>query len=92
MLTIDEEIALTYNILISPVGYVLNILEGELQIRPIYNLSDIGWEMSWHEIIDGYAVDTFKNFTDPLMAATFFVEKRHELQIGMDMHENESNE
>ena len=89
MLTVDEEVALTYNILISPVGYVLNILEGEIQIRPIYNLSDIGWEMSWNEIIDGYSIETFKIFSDPLEAAQFYVLKRRELKIGMDMEHNE---
>lgn len=85
MMNKNEEISLVYNLLIHPAGFVLNVLEGEIQIRPIYNFSDIGWEMVWNEMIDGFAVEAFKIFTNPLEAATFYVEKRCELKIGMDM-------
>lgn len=68
--------------MIYPAGFVINILEGVLQIRPIF----VGYEVSWHEIIDGQAVETFKNFVDPLEASVFFVSKRHDLQIGIDFN------
>lgn len=79
----NEEIAMIYNVINHPAGYVLDLLEDLLQIRPIYTSSGLGWEVSWKEVIDDCAVDAFKKFSDPLEAATFYVEKRHEIQVMM---------
>lgn len=85
MTTKNEEIALVQNVIMHPAGFMLNVLHGMLYIRSQYFGEDIEWEVAWQDILDGMVVDSFRTFHDPLEAAAFFVEKRHEMQCGIDV-------
>jgi hypothetical protein len=89
----NEEIALIYQIITHPAGYILDLFGEMLFIRSTMYEFEVGWESRE----DNLVINTYKLFWDALEAVTFFVEKRHEMQLGVDfetelMRERSNNE
>ena len=76
----DEEIKMVYQLIGHPAGFILDLFGEMLFIRSTYYEFEIGWE----EVLDGLVLKNYKLFWDLQDAATFFVEKRHEMQLGID--------
>ena len=82
-MTKEEEIALIKNIITHPAGFNL----GLHMLLTIRSHSD-GFEVAWGKAakcIDEYDKNYYKDFTDAQEAAEFFVNKRHELELGIDI-------
>lgn len=83
-MNIEEEIDLVYRLITHPAGYGVD-MHGSLWIRQYeYPEWAVEWEMPDRKI-------EVREFVDPLEAAKFFVNKRHEFQAGLD-YERENNE
>jgi len=79
----EEEIEFVKKIISHPAGFNLGLF-AELTIR---SHSD-GFEVAWDGAADGtdeYNKDYYKDFTDLHKAAEFFVDKRREMQLGLDI-------
>ena len=86
MITKDQEIELVYQVITHPAGFILDLFGGMLCIRSYFVEVGTEWEVTWEEILDGgKVVDSFRQFLDAKEAATFFVEKRYDMQLGIDM-------
>jgi len=82
----QEEIELIKQIIEHPAGFDLGLFVA-LKIRPH---SD-GYEVAWGKaadpksLEDEYNKDFYRDFKTSLEAATFFVNKRYELELGIDI-------
>jgi hypothetical protein len=75
-----DEIKLLYDVIMHPAGFIIDLFGNMLYIRSTNDDYEVGWET----LEDGQVCDWHKSFQDPLEAVTFFVEKRHERQLGVD--------
>lgn len=83
---IEQEIELVYQVITHPAGYLLDLFGNMLYIRSYFVGTYQEYEISWEEIVDGGTVmNSFKQFLDAREASTYFVNKRHEMQLGMDI-------
>lgn len=85
MMTIEEEIDHLVKFLQHPAGFDVD-MAGQLCIRPVYETTQ-HWEVDWEEIEGTINLKFYKLFGDLKEAATFFVEKRHYLCLGLDFNE-----
>jgi hypothetical protein len=92
-MTREEEVALVEAVINCPVGYDLDLFGGMMCIRTTggpMNMEETV-EVEWEVMIGAKpnrGTQSFpKNPTDIRAAAQFFVDKRHELQIGIDYEE-----
>jgi hypothetical protein len=82
----EQEIELVYQVITHPAGYILDLFGNMLYIRSYFVATGMEYEVVWEEIMDGATVvDSFKQFLDAREAATFFVEKRYDMQLGIDI-------
>ena len=82
----QQEIELVYQVITHPAGYILDLFGNMLYIRSYFTEVGTEYEVVWEEILDGgTVVDSFKQFLDAKEAATFFVEKRCDMQLGIDI-------
>jgi hypothetical protein len=82
----EQEIELVYQVITHPAGYILDLFGNMLYIRSYFVETGTEWEVTWEDIQEGsVVVDSFKQFLDAREAATFFVEKRYEMQLGIDI-------
>lgn len=82
----EKEIILIHQVITHPAGYILNLFGNMLNIRSYSTEFGTEWEIAWEEVLDGSViVDSFKQFRDAMEAATFFVEKRFSMQLGIDI-------
>ena len=82
----EQEIELVYQVITHPAGYILDLFGNMLYIRSYFTEVGTEYEVVWEEILDGgTVVDSFKQFLDAKEAATFFVEKRCDMQLGIDI-------
>jgi hypothetical protein len=73
----EQEIDLIHKLLLHPAGYNIDI-DGKLLVRE-YEWPQ--WAVEWDDDDLNIHVAEFENALD---AATFFVNKRHEMQLGLD--------
>jgi len=84
LIPIDQEIEQLIAFLSHPAGFVvglsgiLEICPGDEESPPTY------WAVSWSEEDGGTVYDFAKSFVSLQEAATFFVEKRHYMCVGLD--------
>jgi hypothetical protein len=79
----QQEIDLIHNLLLHPAGYDIDI-EGQLWVRRYeHPMWAVEWEV-WDKDSSKLGGVKVVEFDDPLLAAEFFVEKRYELQLGLD--------
>lgn len=79
----DEEIELLKKVLEHPAGFNIGLFAA-LSIR---SHSD-GFEVAWDKAADGtdeYNKDYYKDFSSLQEAVEFFVDKRREMQLGLDI-------
>ncbi len=79
----EEEIDLIKKLISHPAGFNLGLF-ASIAIR---SHSD-GFEVAWDGAADGtdeYNKDYYKDFVDLQEAVEFFVDKRQELQLGLDI-------
>lgn len=82
----EKEITLIYQVITHPAGYILDLFGNMLYIRSYFTEFGTEWEVVWEEVIEGgTVVDSFRQFRDAMEAATFFVEKRFSMQLGIDI-------
>lgn len=89
MMTIEEEVEHLVTFLSHPGGFDVD-MAGQLCIRPIYETTS-HWEVDWETDEDDEfgkrVVLQFHKVFDSLQdAATFFVEKRHYMCLGLDFN------
>lgn len=84
MQTIDEEINQLISFLSNPAGFGVNM--DKLNIRPIYGTIQ-HWQVDWEYEEDGMVCDFYKIFFTLQEAATFFVEKRRYMCLGLDFNQ-----
>lgn len=84
MMTIEDEIKNLIAFLSHPAGFNVDIA-GQLCIRPIYETIE-HWEVDWEDQAEGSALEFHKIFFTLEEAATFFVEKRHYMCLGLDFN------
>jgi hypothetical protein len=77
-MTREEEIQLVHNLLLHPAGFDIDIA-GLLWVRQ-YEWPR--WAVEWE--ISGTTKVEVKEFDDALEAATYFVNRRHEMKLGLD--------
>ena len=78
----QEEINIIMAVIEHPAGFDIDLFAGALCIRS----HSEGYEVSWEEP-SKHAMHTnipYKDFAELKAAVTFFVDKRHELQLGID--------
>lgn len=75
------EILFVEKVVTHPAGYDLDLF-GMMNIRPTDQLI---WEVSWEEILDQTRCTLYKTFSSAREAAEFFVLKRKERQLGIDI-------
>lgn len=85
LMSIEDEIKHLIQFLSHPAGFDVD-MGGLLGIRPIYEMREF-WEVSWSEPEDTISCEYHKEFVTLAEAATFFVEKRHYLCLGLDFNE-----
>ena len=78
----NEEIKLVHQALTHPAGFILDLFGGMLYVRSTMFEYEVGWE-EYNEANDS-GKEFQKLFVDSLEAATFFVDKRHQNQLGVD--------
>lgn len=79
--SIEDEIKLIIMFLSHPGGFDID-MAGILGLRPIDECCPPQrWEVNWEEGINN---NLYKEFDDLSSAVEFFVEKRHELELGLD--------
>lgn len=76
----QDEIELVYKTITHPAGFIIDLFGGLLYVRPTCAEFEVGWQLE----LDGQICDSYKLFWDAMEAAIFFVEKRHEMKIGID--------
>lgn len=83
----ESEIDLVYKLLSHPAGYDIDI-EGSLWVRRYeYPMWAVEWEVPHEKQINEVVTKTkveVKEFENVLEAAIFFVDKRHDLKLGID--------
>lgn len=84
MMSIDEEIKALVAFLSNPAGF--DVAMSDLHIRPIYGTID-HWEVDWEYEEAGTVLDFHRIFPTLEEAATFFVEKRRYLCLGLDFNQ-----
>lgn len=79
----DEEIVLIYEVITHPAGFIVDLFGGLCTIRSHCD----GYEVAWKEILDGMECDFHRDFThdEAKEAVVFFVDKRFELECGIDI-------
>jgi len=78
----EQEIELIKSVIEHPAGFAINLFGGLIAIRPH---SD-GFEVSWMDDFGRVQDDgPYQNFDNAVEAATFFVNKRYELELGIDI-------
>jgi hypothetical protein len=83
-----EEITALVAILSHPAGFDVDIC-GTLIIRPIdENSPPQRWEVDWEEIKDNFTTTFSQEFSVLSEAVSFFVQKRRELQLGLDFEKS----
>ena len=82
----DSEIAMIYQVITHPAGFILDLFGGLLTLRSHCD----GYEVAWKEYLDGMECDFHRDFKhgEAMDAVLFFVEKRFDHQCGIDF-ENE---
>jgi hypothetical protein len=90
MMTIEDEIKHLIAFLSHPAGFDVD-MAGQLCIRPIYETTS-HWEVDWEVDEDDengirMTLQFHKVFDSLEDAATFFVEKRHYLCLGLDFNQ-----
>lgn len=78
----DQEIKLIYNLLRHPAGFDIDIA-GLLWVRQ-YEWPQ--WAVEWEHPSDNSKIE-LEEFNSALEAATFFVDKRHERELGLDFEQ-----
>ncbi len=80
--TKEDEIKLIHQIITHRAGFIIDLFGGMITIR---SHSD-GFEVAWQTFDDSLVYDWHRDYAhhDSLEAVTFFVEKRHALQCGID--------
>ena len=78
-MTREEEIQLVYNLLIHPGGYTID-MDGSIWIRR-YEIPR--WAVEWDIYPNDPCIEV-QEFDDPMEAAKFFVNKRHENKSGLE--------
>jgi len=76
----EDEIKMVQTIIDHPAGFIVDLFGKMLYIRT----TESNWEVTWEMLLDEQIVDSYKAFTSSEEAVRFFVEKRHELQLGID--------
>lgn len=80
----EKEIELVYQIIIHPAAFDLDIA-GILCVRRYEHPQwAVEWESYYNPHSEPKSETEVREFDDPKEAAKFFVEKRHELEIGLD--------
>jgi len=80
----EDEINLLIDLLSHPAGFDVD-LAGVLCIRPVDECSPpVRWEVDWETDLSKPGDYQHQEFEDLLSAAVFFVNKRHELEYGLD--------
>ena len=73
----EEEIKLLYQVITHPAAFIIDLFGGMLYLRSTCDDYEVGCDAEkgyeWH-----------RSFSDALEAVTFFVEKRHERELGID--------
>lgn len=83
-MNIEDEIVRLIEFLKHPAGFDVD-MGGVLCIRPITEKTPPDfWEVSWEERKESNVVVHSKEFLSLRESAMFFVEKRHEMQAGLD--------
>lgn len=81
MKTKEEEIEIVYQAITHPAGFDVDIA-GVLLVRQYEHPQ---WAVEWENYDNSHNREiSVKEFDDPKEAARFFVEKRHEMEIGLD--------
>lgn len=76
----NDEIQMVYKLITHPAGFdvgnsgILNIRRYEYPV----------WAVEW-EIFSSDRYTEVKEFEDPMEAATFFIHKRYEMYLGLDL-------
>jgi len=83
MKTIEEEIVHVIAFLTYPAGFDVSM--DTLHIRPIYSTID-HWQVDWETKEEGMVCQYHRIFPTLEEAATFFVEKRHYMCLGLDFN------
>jgi hypothetical protein len=82
----EQEIELIYQAITHPAGYLLSLFGNMLYIRSYFVGATQEYEVVWEKVIEGGVVmDSYKQFLDAKEATIFFVEKRQEMQLGIDI-------
>ena len=71
----DEEVDLIIRVICHPAGFDIGLFGGLISIRSHCD----GYEVAWDEGKE------YKDFVTLQAAAEFFVDKRYELQLGLDI-------
>lgn len=81
----DQEIEILHKVLILAPGYNIDLFGEMLYIRSHCD----GYEVGWEAIEDGMQCNWHKEFAydESMDAVIFFVEKRYELQLGIDFEQ-----
>ena len=79
----EREIQIVLQVINHPAGFDLDLFGHMLNIGS----TNSNWEVTWEELLDDQIVETYKEFFSVEEAARFFVEKRHDLQLGIDFEE-----
>jgi hypothetical protein len=79
----EDEIKLIYQVITHPAGFNIDMFGNYLGIRSHCD----GYEVTWQEMMDGMVCEWNKEFShdEAMDAVIFFVEKRYELQCGVDI-------
>lgn len=82
----EEEIDLIKRLISHPAGFDLGLFV-MLKIRSHSDGYEVAWEKAAdpQSLEDEYNKDYYKDFTDLQEAVEFFVDKRRELQLGLDI-------
>lgn len=85
-MTREEEIDLIKKILDHPAGFDLGLFV-MLKIRSHSNGYEVAWDKAADpkSLEDEYNKDYYRDFSSLQEAVEFFVDKRHELQLGLDI-------
>lgn len=82
----DEEIELIKKVLSHPAGFDLGLFV-TLKIRSHSDGYEVAWEKAADpkSLEDEYNKDYYRDFTDLQEAVEFFIDKRYELELGLDI-------
>lgn len=79
----DEEIELIHKVITHPAAFAIDMFGDLLTIRSHCD----GYEVAWKEFLDGMECNFHRDFRheESMEAATFFIEKRYQLECGIDI-------